>query len=147
MILKESKLLDPQNFTWWFNMYLIDMIANLFIKPIGVYQWQSLDIPEYASQMSLKPFCTPTLLFEGIRRVKKWWTHRELLPAPTSIPHLSPDFPEKAEQYGLTLQEMAMMQIVDGKRTLRNIGEMCHVVFPQIEKLYLCMYQLEILAF
>lgn len=147
MILKESKLLDPQNFTWWFNMYLIDMIANLFIKPIGVYQWQSLDIPEYASQMSLKPFCTPTLLFEGIRRVKKWWTHRELLPAPTSIPHLSPDFPEKAEQYGLTLQEMAMMQIVDGKRTLRNIGEMCHVVFPQIENYIYACNQLEILAF
>jgi DNA-binding response OmpR family regulator len=147
MILKESKLLDPVDFSWWLRIYLVDMMANLFIRPHGVYQWQSLEIPEYATQTSLEPFSTPRILFEGIRRMKKWWAHRELLPEPTSIPHLSPDFFEKAWLYGLTVRETAMMQIINGKRTLRNIGEICHVVCPQIENYIYACRQLQLLAF
>ncbi|MGB3974952.1 MAG: DUF4388 domain-containing protein [bacterium] len=147
LILKESKLLDPQSFSWWLNMYLLDMVADLFIKPSGVYQWQSLDIPEYAAQLSLNPYFTPTVLFEGIRRMKKWWAYRELLPEPTSIPHLAPDFYEKAEQYGLTARETAMMKVVDGKRTLRQIGEMCHIVCPQVENYIYACRQLQLIAF
>lgn len=147
MILKESKLLDPVDFSWWLRIYLVEMMANLFIKPNGSYQWQSLEIPEYATQISLAPFSTPRILFEGIRRMKKWWAYRELLPEPKSIPHLSPDFFEKAWNYGLTAREMAMMQIVNGKRTLRTIGEICHVVCPQIENYIYACRQLQLLAF
>ncbi|MBN1880458.1 DUF4388 domain-containing protein [bacterium] len=147
MILKESRLMDPTDFGWWLRIYQVDMMADLFIKPMGVYQWQSLDIPEYATQTTLDPFPTPRIVFEGIRRVKKWWAHRELLPDQKSIPHLSPDFYEKAKDYGMTAREVAMMQIVNGKRTLRTIGEICHLVSPQIENYIYACQQLQILAF
>ncbi len=147
MILKESRLIDPVDFGWWLRIYQVDMMADLFIKPQGVYQWQSLDIPEYATQTTLDPFPTPRIVFEGVRRIKKWWVYRELLPAPTSIPHLAPDFYEKAKDYGLSAREVAMMQIVNGKRSLRSIGEQCHLVAPQIENYIFACQQLQLLAF
>jgi DNA-binding response OmpR family regulator len=146
-LLQQSKLLSSEDFHWWLQVHQIDMIADLFIKPQGVYQWQSLEIPEYTKNTNLSPFSTPRLIFEGVRRVKKWWAYRDLLPENTSIPHLSPDFSFKARDYGLTEHETALMQIVDGKRTLHTIGEMCHIVFPQIENYIYACRQLQMLAF
>lgn len=147
MILKESRLMEPTDFGWWLRIYQVDMMADLFIKPTGVYQWQSLDIPEYATQTTLDPFPTPRIVFEGVRRIKKWWAYRELLPEQKSVPHLAPDFYEKAKDYGITAREIAMMQIVNGKRTLRVIGEICHLAAPQIENYIYACQQLQILAF
>ncbi len=146
-ILHESKLIKTEDFSWWLRLHQIELIADLFIKPQGAYQWQSLDIPEYTKKTNLTPMYTPRLIFEGVRRIKKWWAYRDLLPENTSIPHLSPDFTQKAKDYGLTEREIAAMQIVDGKRNLRTIGEMCHIFFPQIENYIYTCRQLQMIGF
>ncbi|MCD4654982.1 DUF4388 domain-containing protein [bacterium] len=146
-ILNESKLIQPVDFSWWLRLYQVDMMANLFVKPQGVYQWQSLDIPEYAAQTTLEPFPTPRLIFQGIRRMKDRWIYRELLPEFNSVPSLAPDFYERAKDYGLTAREIAILKIVNGKRNLKAIGGICHLVAPNIENyLYACQ-QLQLIAF
>ncbi|HPQ40595.1 MAG TPA: DUF4388 domain-containing protein, partial [bacterium] len=146
-ILKDSRLMDPQDFAWWLRIYQVDMVANLFIKPHGVYQWQSLDIPEYATQTTLEPFSTPRIVFQGIRVMKDRWAHRELLPDQTSVPSLATDFYERAKEYGLNTREIAMMKVVNGRRSVQEIGEICHLVAPQIDNyLYACQ-QLQLIAF
>lgn len=146
-ILKESRLMDPTDFAWWLRMYQVDMVANLFVKPHGVFQWQSLDIPEYATQTTLEAFSTPRIIFQGIRVMKDRWGHRELLPDMTSVPSLATDFYERGKEYGLNAREMAIMKVVNGRRTLQEIGEICHLVAPQIDNyLYACQ-QLQLIAF
>jgi len=146
-ILKESKLIEPVDFAWWLRLYQVDMIASLFIKPNGVYQWQSLDIPEYASRTSLEPFSTPRIIFQGIRVMKDKWNYRELLPDFKSIPSLAPDFYTRGEEYGLSAREIAILKVVNGKRNLKTIGNLCHMVAPNIENyLYACQ-QLQLIAF
>lgn len=146
-ILKESKLMEPIDFAWWLRLYQVHMISNLFVKPQGVYQWQSLDIPEYATQTTLEPFYTPRVIFQGIRTIRDRWAHRELLPDYSSVPFLSPDFFERAKEYGLTEREIAVLRVINGKRTLKTIGEICHLSAPNIENFIYACQQLQLVAF
>ncbi len=146
-ILKESGLMDPETFKWWLRMHIVDLLAEMSTVFIGNYQWQSIQLPDYAKNTKMDPISTPQVVFEGVRRIKRWWDLRKLLPSEDSVPILVPDFFNKSLQYGISIRENTELGLVNGKRKLREIREICHQVTPHIDNFIYACHQLQVLAF
>ncbi len=138
-ILDESGILDVPSFNWWVSMYVFDQAADLISKTFGTWQWERIPIPEYAKTPDFQAVFVPHAIFEGVRRITKWWAHREKLPSESTVPFLASRFTEYAEPYGLTNQEITLLQVIDGSRTLKEIRELCHRIAKNIDNyLYAC---------
>ncbi len=147
LILKETHLMEPGIFDWWLRMHVIELIANLFTFPLGSFQWQTLPMPGYVTAIKIPPFSTSRLIWEGVRRMKKWWVCRDLLPEEKSVPVLVPDFIDRARESGMTAAEAAAMGVVNSKRTLLEIREVCHQSMPMIDNFLFTCHQLQLMHF
>jgi len=147
VILKETNLLKIDQFNWWMKMHLVDLLANLFQTPLGSFRWQSLALPDYAETSKIDPIFTPYIIVEGVRRIKKWWHCRDLLPSDESVPMLVPDFNKRAAEFGFSVREVAGMHVINAKRKLLEIREICHQAMPVIDNYIYTCQQLQLLHF
>ncbi len=147
LILSEVKLMDAKLFSWWSNMYVIDLIRNLFSVTNGAFQWQTLPLPDFAKEIALPIMPISQLIFEGIRAMPKWWYLRELLPHDDSIPALDTDYESSILDLELTPREQTAISLINGQRSLRTIREICHQSFPCIDNYIYGLLQLSLLGF
>lgn len=147
LMLAEVNLMDPKVFSWWANLYSIDLLTSLFSASLGPFQWQSLPLPDHAKEFSLPLTPLPKIIFEGIRSMPKWWYLRELLPQEESMPLLESDFESAAHDFHITAREMLALSVITGQRSLRAIREICHLCFPCIDNYIFALHQLSMLGF
>jgi CheY-like chemotaxis protein len=146
MILDEVGILDVNSFNWWASLYTFEYATELFAKTMGTYHWQSLPIPEYARDPDFESISLPNLIFEGIRRHVKWWIHRDKLPPDKIIPTLTSRFHEMAIPYGLTLQEITMLKVINGVRDLKKIRVLCHRIAKNIDNYLFACHELQLIS-
>ena len=147
LILSEVNLMDAKLFSWWSNMYVIDLIRTLFSVTNGAFQWQTLPLPDFAKEMALPFIPLSRLIFEGVRAMPKWWHSRELLPHDDSIPALDTDYESSISDLELTPREQLAISSINGQRSLRTIREICHQSFPCIDNYIYGLQQLSLLGF
>ncbi|MBN1551094.1 response regulator [bacterium] len=147
IVLLETDLMDNQTFAWWQNMYIVEHIADMFPKLLGTYQWQDLPLPDYVKDLTFDPIYTPHMIFEGLRRMEKWWSSRQKLPEESSIPRLTTRFYELASDYGLSRREITLLKVIDGKRSLKDIREICHRFAQNIDNYIFACRELHFVSF
>ncbi|MBN1356738.1 DUF4388 domain-containing protein [bacterium] len=146
-LFKETNLMDAQSFGWWQSMYIHSFLTSLFSRNLGTFQWHNLPLPDYVNETALEPIHTPHIIMEGIRNLSKWWNYRMKLPPEESIPKFTPRFEEMAFPYGLASWEISMLKVIDGKRNLKEIRELCHRIAQGIDNYIFACKELLLVSF
>jgi DNA-binding response OmpR family regulator len=146
-ILRETRLMDAQSFSWWQRLFIQNHLTSLFTKNLGTFQWQRLPLPDYVNEADLEPIYTPQITFEGIRNLLKWWNYRQKLPPEESVPKFTGRFEQLAVPYGLTDREINMLKVIDGKRNLSEIRELCHRVAQGIDNYIYACREFQLISF